>query len=87
MTYATDSCTVDDFGRLFLFSDGVYEITRTDGTMWPFHDFIAFMGSGPEPGESSATIDRLIAHTAQLGGTEEYQDDFSVVDFQFEGPA
>ena len=87
MTYETESCTVDDFGRLFLFSDGVYEITRTDSTMWPFHDFIAFMGRGPEPGESDSTIDRLIDQTVRLGGTDEYQDDFSIVEFQFQGPA
>ena len=52
MTYATESCTIDDFGRLFLFSDGVFEITRTDNTQWPFHDFLAFMSRGPEAGEA-----------------------------------
>ena len=24
------------FAKLYLYSDGVYEIERTDGTMWPF---------------------------------------------------
>ncbi len=86
MTYETDSCTVDAFGRLFLFSDGAYEITRTDGTMWPFHDFIAFMGRARAPGESDSAIKRLIDHTVRLAGTDEYQDDFSIVEFQFEGP-
>ena len=84
ITYETESCTVDDFGRLFLFSDGVYEITRTDSTMWPFHDFLAFMGRVPEPGAGDSTIDRLIDQTVRLGGTDEYQDDFSIVEFQFE---
>jgi sigma-B regulation protein RsbU (phosphoserine phosphatase) len=83
-SYESESCTVDPFGRLFLFSDGVYEITRTDNTMWPFHDFIAFMSRVSEPSEGDSPIDRLIDHTVRLGGTDEYQDDFSIVEFQFE---
>jgi hypothetical protein len=50
--------------------------------MWPFHDFIAFMGRGPAPGEPASTIDRLVEYTARLSGTDEYQDDFSIVEFQ-----
>jgi sigma-B regulation protein RsbU (phosphoserine phosphatase) len=87
MTYETRSCPVDAFGRLYLFSDGVYEIQKTDGAMWPFRDFLDFMGRRPEPGEPESTMDRLIRETVRLGGTEEYQDDFSIVEFQFQGPA
>src|SRR3954447_15755515 len=87
MTYATRSCQVDHFGRLYLFSDGVYEIQRTDGTMWPFHAFLEFMGRPPLPDDPESTMDRLIRRTVELGGTEEYQDDFSIVEFQFLPPA
>jgi sigma-B regulation protein RsbU (phosphoserine phosphatase) len=87
MTYETRSCSLGGAGRLLLFSDGVFEITQTDGTVWPFHDFLAFMGRGPAPGEPDSAIDRLVAHTARLGGTDEYQDDFSIVEFQFPDPA
>jgi sigma-B regulation protein RsbU (phosphoserine phosphatase) len=83
VTYETRSCSLDGATQLLLFSDGVFEIAKTDGTMWPFQDFLAFMGRGPAPGEPDSTIDRLVAHTAQLGGTSEYQDDFSIVEFQF----
>jgi sigma-B regulation protein RsbU (phosphoserine phosphatase) len=83
MTYPTESCPVDQFARLYLFSDGVYEIEQTNGLMWPFHDFLAFMGSKPQPGEPDSTMDRLIGQTIRLGGTEEYQDDFSIVEFHF----
>jgi phosphoserine phosphatase RsbU/P len=85
MTYETRSYPVDAFGRLYLFSDGVYEIERTDGAMWPFHEFLEFMGRKPEPGEPESTMDRLIQKTVKLGGTDEYQDDFSIVEIQFLG--
>jgi sigma-B regulation protein RsbU (phosphoserine phosphatase) len=83
MTYESRCCPVAAGARLYLFSDGVFEITKTDGTMWPYHDFIDFMGRGPAPGEPDSTIHRLVGHTARLGGTHEYQDDFSIVEFQF----
>jgi sigma-B regulation protein RsbU (phosphoserine phosphatase) len=82
--YETRSCQVDHFGRLYLFSDGVYEIQRTDGTMWPFHDFLEFMGKAPQPGDPDSNMDRLIEQTVRLSGTDEYEDDFSIVEFQFE---
>jgi sigma-B regulation protein RsbU (phosphoserine phosphatase) len=87
VTYESRSCALDGASRLFLFSDGVFEIAKVDGTMWPFHDFLAFMGRGPAPGEPESAIERLIAHTAQLAGSDEYQDDFSIVEFQFAEPA
>ena len=31
-------------------------------------------------------MDRLIEETVTLGGTDEYQDDFSIVEIQFPGP-
>src|SRR3954447_15306291 len=68
MTFETRSCTVDPFARLYLFSDGVYEIQKTDGAMWPFHDFLDFMGRRPEPGEPDSTMDRLSQETVRLGG-------------------
>jgi sigma-B regulation protein RsbU (phosphoserine phosphatase) len=83
VTFETRGCYLRSATRLLLFSDGVYEITKTDGTMWPFHDFLAFLGRGPAPGEPDSIIDRLVAHTAQLSGTTEYQDDFSIVEFRF----
>jgi sigma-B regulation protein RsbU (phosphoserine phosphatase) len=87
MTYPTQSCPVEHFGRLYLFSDGVYEIEQTDGLMWPFHSFLDFMGRRPEPGDPESTMDRLIRQTVQLGGTEEYQDDFSIVELLFLPPS
>jgi sigma-B regulation protein RsbU (phosphoserine phosphatase) len=87
INYSTQSCPVDAFARLYLFSDGVYEIEQTDGLMWPFHDFLDFMGRPPAPGEPEANMDRLIQKTTQLGGTDEYKDDFSIVEFQFPPPA
>ena len=35
------------FARLMLYSDGVYEIARPDGTMWKLQQFIDFVSGLP----------------------------------------
>jgi sigma-B regulation protein RsbU (phosphoserine phosphatase) len=83
LTYESQTCQVEDFGRLYLFSDGVYEIEQTDRTMWPFHAFIDFMSQIPPPGETDSTMDHLVQKTVEIGGTDDYKDDFSIVEFRF----
>ncbi len=73
------------FAKLYLYSDGAYEIQRQDGTMWPFDQFVAFMRPGPHDDDSGALIDRLIAHDRELQGRDEFVDDLSFVELRF-GP-
>jgi sigma-B regulation protein RsbU (phosphoserine phosphatase) len=79
--YHTLSCPVDAFSKVFLYSDGVYEIARPDGTMWHHEDFVASLTADPPSGESP--LDRLIQHARAIGGKNEFKDDFSVVEIRF----
>jgi sigma-B regulation protein RsbU (phosphoserine phosphatase) len=81
LEFKTSTCQVETFGMLSLYSDGVFEIERSDGSTWPYNDFIKFMGDAPLNGEQ-ASMDRLIEHTKILGGSDEYIDDFSIVELQ-----
>ena len=74
---------LDGPARLYLFSDGVFEIARADGSMWPFREFVALMSRPPEPGLDD--LDRLIAHCRDLSGREQFQDDFSIVRLRLGG--
>jgi sigma-B regulation protein RsbU (phosphoserine phosphatase) len=85
LEYATASCPVEAFGMLSLYSDGVFEIERSDHSTWPYSEFVEFMGQAPlNAGQNG--MDRLIQHTRALGGSDEYVDDFSIVEFQFLAP-
>jgi sigma-B regulation protein RsbU (phosphoserine phosphatase) len=66
--------------RLFIFSDGVFEIEKTDGVNWAFDDFLSFMAA--MPGEADC-IDRLLAHARQLHGADTLADDFSMIEVVF----
>ncbi len=85
LEYKTSRCPVEAFGSLWLYSDGVFEIEKPDGKTWPYQDYVDFMAQAPAVSEQSA-MDRLIEYSQKLGGSEEYKDDFSIIEFQLPAP-
>jgi sigma-B regulation protein RsbU (phosphoserine phosphatase) len=85
LEYQSGSVELDAFAKLYLYSDGAYEIQRTDQTMWPFDEFVAFMKPGPHDADDGSMMDRLIAHDRALQGRDEFVDDFSFVELRFGG--
>jgi len=83
LDYDSETVTLDAFSKLYLFSDGAYEIELSDGSMWPFSAFIEFMGR-PTPPDASG-MDSLMAHVRSLSGKQEFADDFSIIEFRFDG--
>jgi sigma-B regulation protein RsbU (phosphoserine phosphatase) len=83
LEYQSSSITLGAFAKLYLYSDGAYEIERIDKTMWPFDEFLAFMRPGPHADADGSMMDRLIAHDRAIQGREEFVDDFSIVELQF----
>jgi sigma-B regulation protein RsbU (phosphoserine phosphatase) len=64
--------------RLFVYSDGVFEVRQADsGDMWSLEQFIEFM-SRPSP-DGVDKMDALLGHGRQLQGGDEFLDDFSIV--------
>jgi phosphoserine phosphatase RsbU/P len=76
MPFYTTIQDVAPYGRLFLYSDGVYEIGKTDGEMWTFDEFSEYLAAQPM---DDAVMDRLLGHARQLRGEEILADDFSMV--------
>jgi sigma-B regulation protein RsbU (phosphoserine phosphatase) len=70
---------VGPWARLFLFSDGVFEIDRPDGGMWKFPDFLDFV----RPlGSADDLMDRLYEHVRDLRGGPVLNDDFSILEMR-----
>jgi sigma-B regulation protein RsbU (phosphoserine phosphatase) len=78
--YKSDSRVVEPGARLFLFSDGVYEVAPPGGEYWQFSDFRDYMAGLPAAGE----IESLLAHVRAMGGREVLADDFSMVKVTFD---
>ncbi len=82
LDYAAEEVAVLPGSRLFIYSDGAFEIIRTDGSMWPFAEFVEQLaGAAGTPGQSP--LDGLLGHVRSLSGREDFQDDFSMVDVVF----
>ncbi len=67
--------------RLFVYSDGAFEISRPDGSMWAFEDFLATLSlasTGPEN-----RMDKLVTHIRMLSDRTDFSDDFSMVELFF----
>jgi sigma-B regulation protein RsbU (phosphoserine phosphatase) len=81
--YEAETTTVklDDYARLLVYSDGVFEVENTDGVMWKFDDFVDFVCR--LPGEGASAIDQLLAHVRGLHTSEVLADDFSMLEFRF----
>ena len=75
LVFQGGSVTLDAFAKLYLYSDGAYEIEKTDKTMWPFDQFVAFMKQGPHETEGTM-MDQLIAHDRAIQGREEFVQRF-----------
>ena len=75
--YESNECTLVGPARLFLFSDGAYEITRPDGTMLEFEDFEEVLTRAVP--EGSSELQELLHFAQNVNGSKDLDDDFSII--------
>jgi serine phosphatase RsbU (regulator of sigma subunit) len=75
--YDSEERTLVGPARLFLFSDGVYEINRPDDTMLPFSAFQEVL-TRAVPADRSE-LDELLTFAREVRGAPLLEDDFSIV--------
>lgn len=79
--YTTQAVTIGAFGRLYVVSDGAYEVSRKDGSACSFDEFIAVLVNPPtsEAGELNAIVD----HMREIQGAKLLEDDCSLLKLVF----
>ena len=77
LPFETTAVVVPPCARLFLFSDGVYEIDKVDGETWCFDEFQHFMSTIPADVNA---MDCLLTHARELHGSGTLTDDFSMLE-------
>jgi serine phosphatase RsbU (regulator of sigma subunit)/anti-sigma regulatory factor (Ser/Thr protein kinase) len=78
-SYETGSTPVPPGSRLYLFSDGAYEIDRPDATMMT-HRELSDILSDPRREQG---LDAIVAEVRRQQGHSDFADDFSLVEFRF----
>ena len=79
--YPSQSCEIPAGSRLFLFCDGVYEITLPDGRVYTLDEFAVLLGG--LPADVPVDLDAIVAQIRQLCGSRELEDDLSLIAIQF----
>ncbi len=80
MSYETQEIELGSYARLLLYSDGVYEIARPDGTMWKLQEFVELVSGLPS---DQPAADRLLEEVRQMHGSDALVDDFSFLEIRF----
>ena len=80
-SYTSAVCQAPPGSSIFLMSDGVYEITLPDGSMWSFAEFTKCLTAAAAAGRPE--IVELERRVHELHGPGVLEDDFSIVKFAF----
>jgi sigma-B regulation protein RsbU (phosphoserine phosphatase) len=75
--YESNECTLAGPARLFLFSDGAYEIQQPDGTMLESEAFEEVLTRAVP--EGSSELQELLRFVRDFHGSEDLDDDFSII--------
>lgn len=78
MPYSTNEVQLGPYARLLIYSDGAYEIEKTDGEMWKHSEFVEYVSGLPT--DQGPVADRLLDYVRELGASQVLDDDFSVVE-------
>jgi hypothetical protein len=78
MQYPATTSAIPPGARLFIFSDGVFEIRRDKRTIWNLTDCVAHLATLVRHEEN--VLDALLAHVRELRGSPQLDDDLSIIE-------
>ncbi|MBE9200375.1 MULTISPECIES: SpoIIE family protein phosphatase [unclassified Nodularia (in: cyanobacteria)] len=80
--YVDACCHIDKFSSLYIFSDGAYEITKLDGTLWSLDAFIQILVSLQHTIDRQ--LDQVLNYLIALNSKEAFDDDLSILQINFD---
>ena len=81
MTFPEEVVELPAFCRLYIFSDGIYEVTRPDNTMMRLPEFITILAASS--GKDRSAIEETVAAVRVVRGGDHFEDDVSIVEVTF----
>lgn len=77
ITYENASADLAAVNKLYIFSDGAYEVEMPDGAMWTYEGFESLVARSGEPGADD--VQRIVAAVREIAQTDVFLDDLSLV--------
>lgn len=79
--FTSDRIKIDHQAKLLLYSDGVYEIQKSDGIMLQLEEYIELIKQKFNTG--SMELENIVNISKQFNGPGHFQDDFSILQVDF----
>ncbi len=79
--YVDASCQISPSSQLYIFSDGIYEIERSDNTVWGLDEFIELLKDFQKRPQQN--LDKLLRQVQSWNSKAQFDDDLSVVQVEF----
>ncbi|BAY19658.1 response regulator receiver modulated serine phosphatase [Anabaenopsis circularis NIES-21] len=80
--YVDACCQIEKFSNLYIFSDGAYEITKADGTLWSLDGLIQILVSLQNT--LDCPLEQVLNYLIALNSKETFDDDLSILQIQFD---
>ncbi|HYX17168.1 MAG TPA: SpoIIE family protein phosphatase [Nostoc sp.] len=80
--YVDAFCNIQKFSTLYIFSDGAYEITKSDSTLWSLDAFIQLLVSLQNP--IDCQLDQVLSYLIALNSKDAFDDDLSILQIKFD---
>ncbi len=80
-TYPVEHTTLAPFNRLFVFSDGAYEIARPDGSMLSLNEFANLLVESSLTGNDD--LQATLSHLENIRGAPAFEDDLALLELSF----
>lgn len=81
VVYIAEETKLAPGSRLFVFSDGIYELTKPDGKMLDYTAFVALVNEMMQ--EEGVDLQTLVSKLKSLNGNDKFDDDFSLLELHF----
>jgi len=80
MPYESTEVQIAPGSRLFLYSDGIFELQKPDGQMATLPEFV---GTIPETHRHEDRLDRMLKHAREVQKSDSFKDDVSLLEVRY----
>ncbi|MBC1218666.1 SpoIIE family protein phosphatase [Nostoc sp. UCD121] len=79
--YYNEICDIEAGSKLYVFSDGVFEVEKSDGSLWDLNSFINLLTGCNQ--SSQTDLDSILEKIKNVTGSKIFTDDCSLLEISF----
>jgi sigma-B regulation protein RsbU (phosphoserine phosphatase) len=80
--YIDECCEIVEPSTLYIFSDGIYEINQSDGTIWGLDPFVQLLTDCRS--KNTRDLDQILEAIKAVNPKEYFDDDLSLLEINFD---